>query len=93
MCDDSESSESAGAHIPYSSSSNGNANSSDEFMGLPSSHVCGGSASVERGFVTGFTQPDQQSCKSNSSDIFRVITEPREHDIQMNDECFEEPYL
>ena len=50
---------------------------------LPS-NVCGGSASVERGFITGFTHPDEPSCVSNSSII---ITEQKEHGIRMNDEC------
>ena len=53
--------------------------------------VCGGSASVERGFITGFAHPDEPSCVSNSSTI---ITEQMEHGIQMNDECdITEPYL
>jgi hypothetical protein len=60
---------------------------------LPS-RVCGGSASVERGFVTRFTHPDEPSCISNSTHPFMVITEQKEHDIQMNDECdITEPYL
>ena len=57
---------------------------------LPS-HVCGGSASVERGFVTGFTYPNEPSCVPNSS---IVITEQKEHGIRMNDECdITKPYL
>ena len=55
--------------------------------------VCGGSASVERGFVTEFTQPDQPSCNPHSDDTFRVITEQKDHDnniIRMNGECNEE---
>ena len=60
---------------------------------LPS-HVCGGSASVERGFVTGFTHPDEPSCTSNSTNSSIVITEQKEHGIRMNDECdVTEPYL
>ena len=61
---------------------------------LPSC-VCGGSASVERGFVTRFTHPDEPSCNnSNSTEVLKVITKQREHNIQMNDECdIMEPYL
>jgi hypothetical protein len=53
---------------------------------LPS-RVCGGSASVERGFITRFTHPDEPSGISNSTHPFMVITEQKEHSIQMNDEC------
>ena len=57
---------------------------------LPS-RVCRGSASVKRGFITGFTHPDEPSCAPDSSTI---ITEQKEHGIQMNDECnITEPYL
>ena len=60
---------------------------------LPS-NVCGGSTSVERGFVTGFARPDESSCNPHSSGTFTVITEQKQHDIQMNEECDEEdPYL
>ena len=60
---------------------------------LPS-YVCGGSTSVERGFVTGFAHPEEPSCTPHSSDSFKVITEQKQHDIQMNEECDEEdPYL
>ncbi len=62
-------------------------------MCLPS-RVCGGSASVERGFTTGFTHPDEPSCISNSTNSFKVITEQKEHGIRMNDDCdVTEPYL
>ena len=55
---------------------------------LPS-YVCGGSASVERGFVTEFTRSDLLSCNPFSND-----TEQRTHNIQMNNECVAtEPYL
>ena len=56
---------------------------------LPS-HVCGGSASLERGFVTGFAHPDEPSCNPQLSDSFTVITERKQHDIQMNEECDKE---
>lgn len=59
---------------------------------LPS-YVCGGSASVERGFVAEFTEPDQPSCNHHSNDTFRVLTEQREHNIRMNDECDDELHL
>ena len=49
---------------------------------------------MERGFVTEFTHPDEPSCNYNSTDTFAVITEEREHNIQMNGECdVTEPYL
>ena len=53
-------------------------------------YVCGGSASLERGFFTGFTHPDRPSCNHHSSDSFTVITEQKQHNIQMNEECKEE---
>ena len=59
-------------------------------------YACGGSASLERGFVTkiGFALPDKPSCNPHSSGTFTVITEQKQHDIQMNEECDEEnPYL
>ena len=57
-------------------------------------YVCGGSASVERGIVTGFAHPDEPSCNPHSTDSFSVITEQKQHDIQMNEECDEKnPYL
>ena len=60
---------------------------------LPS-HVCGGSASVERGFVTGFTHPDEPSCMFISTNSSIIITEQRDHGIRMNDKCdVTEPYL
>ena len=49
---------------------------------------------MERGFVTGFAHPDRPSCNPHLSDSFTVITEQKQHDIQMNEECDEEdPYL
>lgn len=64
---------------------------------LPHCYVCGGSASVERVFITGFTVwPDQplESCNPNSCDTFAVTTEQKQHNITMNEECDEdEPYL
>ena len=55
-------------------------------------YVCGGSASVERGFITEFN--DQASCRAHSSDTFRNIAEQRQHNIEMNDDCnVTEPYL
>ena len=59
-------------------------------------YVCGGSASLERGLVTGFAHPDEPSCNHHSSDSFSVITEQKQHNIQMslNEECKEEdPYV
>ena len=59
---------------------------------LPS-RVCGGSASLERGSVTGFAHPDEPSCNPcnpHLSDSFTVITERKQHDIQMNEECDKE---
>ena len=45
---------------------------------------------MERGFVTGFAHPDEPSNDSS----FTVITEQKQHDIEMNEGCeMEDFYL
>ena len=80
----------------YSSSGSSNlcAKSSPIVTECLPSRVCGGSASVERGFVTEFTAPDQLFCKPHTNDTFRIITEDRGSHIPMNDDCDEaQPYV
>ena len=75
------------------SSANGNSFPTEQECCLPSC-ICGGSASLERGFVTGFAHPDEPSCNPHSNGSFIIITDQEQHDIQMNEECDEEdPYL
>ena len=94
---DEASGSSSGAQVDeYSGSSSSSlcATSSPIVTKCLPSHVCGGSASVERGFVTEFTAPDQLSCKPHANDTFRIITEDRGPNIPMNDDCNEaQPYV